>query len=174
MQNIPKLPENSPKTPQKPQNVSQKMGQMGHIRENHGTHLFFYNPCNVALSLRKQPNMPNVRAWDSMGHPKWDKSLFLAKIGKKIMGQINLKKIKWDRGDIFILINNTTLSSVLFFWDIGPRVPFIGHKKGTLGHWDIGPSVPLGQEAPIKFKLKLKFFTGGTRNECSNKRTNAK
>ena len=129
MQNIPKLPENSPKTPQKPQNVSQKMGQMGHIRENHGTTLFFYNPCNVALLLEQSTNLPNIRAWDSMGQPKWDKLRFLGQMGhegQKIMGQSSLRKTpKWDRGDIFILNNNVRLSHVLFFWDIGPSVPFI-------------------------------------------------
>ena len=142
MQNIPKIAQNNPKIAQIPPNVSQKIGQMGHIRENRGTHLFFSHPCKVALLLAHSTNMPNIRAWDSMGHPKWDKSHFLAKIGKKIMGQLFQKKIKWDRGDIFILNNNATLSHVLFFWDIGPSVPFIGHKKGTLGHGPKDPIVP--------------------------------
>ena len=129
MRNIPKTAQNSPKTPHLPQNVSQKMGQMGHIRENHGTTYFFYNPCNVALLLEQSTNLPNIRAWDSMGQPKWDKLRFLGQTGQeaqKIMGQSSLRKIpKWDRGDNFILNNNAKLYHILFFWDIGPSVPFI-------------------------------------------------
>jgi len=129
MQNIPKLPKNSPKTPHIPENVSQKTGQMGHIRENRGTHLFFSHPCKVALSIRKQPNVPHFWSWDSMGQRKWDKLRFLGQMGQeaqKIMGQSGLRKTpKWDRGDIFILNDNVRLSHVLFFWDIGPSVPFI-------------------------------------------------